>query len=228
MEVMIATVILVLMLSSVFALLNRAVATNVDNKKRIMALSLAREGIEGVRNIRDTNWLQFSGSRRRNWLCLEVANDGSCSERLAEGYYALQYDGVDYTLTQTVDTVGVRQGVLDLFSPENFREYMLYESTDPYLLTLWDGGIHAKSATPFFRQIEFRFENVCGFDVNKNDILEVGERIEGIADTTPQACEQGAVRAIVRVGWMSETTAPQSVVLETQLFDFYERDAYDH
>lgn len=36
-------------------------------KERIIAINIAREGLEAVRNIRDTNWLKFSGQRRQCW-----------------------------------------------------------------------------------------------------------------------------------------------------------------
>lgn len=38
-----------------------------SSKDRIIAVNLAREGLEAVRNIRDTNWLKFSGNRRECW-----------------------------------------------------------------------------------------------------------------------------------------------------------------
>lgn len=37
------------------------------SKNRIIAINIAREGIEAVRNIRDTNWLKFSSKRRLCW-----------------------------------------------------------------------------------------------------------------------------------------------------------------
>jgi len=41
---------------------------NMQNaKNRVMAVNLAREGIEAVRNVRDTNWLKFHSKRRACW-----------------------------------------------------------------------------------------------------------------------------------------------------------------
>ena len=37
------------------------------SKNRIIAINIAREGIEAMRNIRDTNWLKFSSNRRACW-----------------------------------------------------------------------------------------------------------------------------------------------------------------
>lgn len=36
-------------------------------RDRVIATNIAREGIEAVRNIRDTNWLKFSNNRRTCW-----------------------------------------------------------------------------------------------------------------------------------------------------------------
>lgn len=41
---------------------------NLTNAKdRVIAINIAREGIEAVRNIRDTNWLFYSDKRRQCW-----------------------------------------------------------------------------------------------------------------------------------------------------------------
>lgn len=41
---------------------------NMNNaKNRIIAVNLAREGLETMRNVRDTNWLQYSDRRRQCW-----------------------------------------------------------------------------------------------------------------------------------------------------------------
>lgn len=37
------------------------------SKNRVIAVNVAREGIEAMRNIRDTNWLKFSSNRRTCW-----------------------------------------------------------------------------------------------------------------------------------------------------------------
>lgn len=38
-----------------------------EARDRVIATNLAREGLEAVRNIRDTNWLKFSNDRRGCW-----------------------------------------------------------------------------------------------------------------------------------------------------------------
>ncbi len=48
---------------------------NMQNaKNRIIAINIAREGVEAMRNIRDTNWLKFQSRRRQCWNNLPTKN----------------------------------------------------------------------------------------------------------------------------------------------------------
>jgi len=77
------------------------IASSMQNmglaKNRIVAVNMAREGIEAVRSIRDTNWLKFSGKRRLCWNFMpkdEVNTDcnGDASELIAPGEYIVYTD----------------------------------------------------------------------------------------------------------------------------------------
>ena len=64
-----------------------------DTENNIKAINLAREWIEGVINIRDTDWLRFSGDRVNcwrtkdyNWACI---NDPSFIWLINSGSYTL-------------------------------------------------------------------------------------------------------------------------------------------
>jgi len=94
-ETVIAITILSIILVSIFQLLARAIKVNENSELRTIALNVAREGIEGVRNIRDTNWLRYSGDRRNKWLCLGT----DCSSKILENTYKLSYTPPYYTLT---------------------------------------------------------------------------------------------------------------------------------
>lgn len=62
-EVMIGMTILTIAIVSATSLLVGLIGTNQSNMHTLQANYLAMEGIEGVRNIRDTNWLH-----NRDWL----------------------------------------------------------------------------------------------------------------------------------------------------------------
>ena len=94
-ETIVAITVLSMILVSVFSLLTQALSANQDIKNRVIALSHAREGIEGVRNIRDTNWLRFSGDRRNKWLC----KDDTCTASFSgTSYHSLSYSAQNYSL----------------------------------------------------------------------------------------------------------------------------------
>jgi len=41
---------------------------NVNNSKnRVIAVNIAKEGLEAIHNVRDTNWLRYSGKKRECW-----------------------------------------------------------------------------------------------------------------------------------------------------------------
>ncbi|MDQ7009176.1 MAG: hypothetical protein Q9M94_02700, partial [Candidatus Gracilibacteria bacterium] len=58
-EVMIAIFIFTLGISSVFMIISSAGNINTYNKSFIIASNLAREQVELIRNIRDTNYIKF-------------------------------------------------------------------------------------------------------------------------------------------------------------------------
>ncbi len=183
-EVLIAIVILVIFLSSILVILNRAIMINSNIENRITALSLAREGIEGVRHIRDTNWLRFSGNKRENWLCI----DTDCNEKINDGFYRLDFDPPLYVLSE--------QGALTPLD----ESYRLYSHEDtPFLNHDTVNG----SPTLFYRQIQTRQEEVSCPLVDCPNKLIVQSR----------------------VSWQ-EANGDKEIVLETHLFDYFERDAY--
>lgn len=92
-EILTAITVITLVITSTYSVLLRASKTNTAIKNRVIALNIAREGLEGVRNIRDTNWLRYSGDRRGKWLCrdayLEFGSGhtrGDCSSAPAAPY----------------------------------------------------------------------------------------------------------------------------------------------
>ncbi len=206
-EVLVATVLLVAVLATSFITLNRAAITNVNVQKRIVAINLAREGLEAVRNIRDTNWLKYSGNRREKWLCLDSsASPNNCtgtnSTLVITGFYQINYSETQnrYFLVEVegADELNVSGNSAGL---DSFR---LYRGQNTKKLMHDDNG-GQNAPTPFYRQIEI--------DVQSNELCTDGCREEKIMVTS-------------RVGWI-ESGNPKNVTLETHLFDFYQRDKYE-
>ncbi len=75
-ELMAMLAILGLGVSAMFAVVTSGIYFAKDTEDTIKAINLAREGIEWVTNIRNTNWLRFSSDRTNCWKA--QGYDGTC------------------------------------------------------------------------------------------------------------------------------------------------------
>ncbi len=79
-ETVIALTVLAIGITLSSALMAGSLKNINTSKERVIATNIAREGIEAVRNIRDTNWLKFSGKRRDCWNHMpKILADDSCA-----------------------------------------------------------------------------------------------------------------------------------------------------
>lgn len=67
---MIMLAIVSLTLSAVFYSLSQSIHFARDTEARIRAINIAREGIEGMINIRNTNYLRFSSDWIQCWMVM--------------------------------------------------------------------------------------------------------------------------------------------------------------
>jgi type II secretory pathway pseudopilin PulG len=94
-DVMVSMGILSLSITGSIGLISQSIQTNAINKNKVIAVNLAREGIEGVRLIRDTNWLRYGTQKRVCWnfwsntnenSSLDFGGDEDCIENEITGY----------------------------------------------------------------------------------------------------------------------------------------------
>ncbi len=78
-----------------------ALQSNGRTKSELIALNLAREGVEAVQNIRDTNWLRWSGDPESCWDLRDDSHCFTAPNRIVTGLYRV---GIDqgYALTDSV------------------------------------------------------------------------------------------------------------------------------
>ena len=231
-EVLTAVVILTIVLTTAFSILNRALYANVDNRNRVIALNIAREGIEAVRNIRDTNWLKYSGDRRNKWLCLDTIDEpnscggeaGATDQKIHEqtiNKFIIFYQDRRYYLSQLRGPTNngsreVPKEDLNLSSSTDFSAYRLYRDDNGRYThdSTASGG-----ATPFHRQLELEVINPNTSDI-ENDPTDDAS---GYCDES--TCETAALHVTSRVQWREDQSVKEAV-LETVLFDFFEREEY--
>ncbi len=66
-EAMIVLLIVVTGTVGIFQILNASQHLADSTQRRIEAIQIARDGIEAMTNIRDTNWQLFAADRRNCW-----------------------------------------------------------------------------------------------------------------------------------------------------------------
>ncbi len=78
-EVLIVCTVFAVMVVWMILAINRAFVFMDNIKLQVIATNLAREWVEMMYNIRDTNWRKFSGERDKYWLAMqEAGSDESC------------------------------------------------------------------------------------------------------------------------------------------------------
>lgn len=66
-ETVIAMTILAIGISLASTIIGSSLRSINASKNRIIAIGIAREGLEAIRNIRDSNWLKFNSKKRECW-----------------------------------------------------------------------------------------------------------------------------------------------------------------
>ena len=112
-ETIIALAILTIGITLATTMMANSLRNMHSSKNRIIAVNIAREGVEAVRNIRDTNWLKFSGHRRDCWNHLpgEDVDENCDGTNLIEPRTKLNADNPT---------------VFDTVIPDNTKAYIIY------------------------------------------------------------------------------------------------------
>lgn len=175
--------------------------TNNASKERLIAINLAREGIEAIHFVRDTNWMQFSRDRRVCWNnnpslgdCIDVGGNDVSDNAIEPGLYRVDFDPVNYDwgLSNTPD-------------PSDIDNNILYLEDGLYTHRSQDSGGADNVPTDFRRTIEITYLQDDGTVGNTSD-----NRME--------------VRSTVV---FLEESRQNSVELVTRLSDYFGRDPND-
>lgn len=175
---MIETLVAVFVLSlSAIAALTLMVSTmeTVDNvQDRVIAVNLAREGVEAVRNIRESNWLEHSRERRDYWNCLGMLScDNSKDTNLIEtdSNYIIDFDdNFRWQLTKRDTPLDLEDA--NLASNEDYLLVLKKDATGSEFYTHDISSLAETENTRFYRQISTRYLD------DEQDIIEVKSRVE--------------------------------------------------
>ncbi len=89
-ETLVAVSVLLIALTAVFAAARNGIASSSALKNRIVATYLAEEGVDGLKNIKDTNLLNILVDNNVNWL----EGISECSQSVPCGYDILDNGGI--------------------------------------------------------------------------------------------------------------------------------------
>jgi len=167
-EILIALVILILGSAGALRIISASIANNQISKERVIATNLAREGVELVRNVRDTNWLRFAGERRECWNTFDYNCGGSS---ISSGYYK-----IDFSIGDRADLMSVSAGI-NLEDGLNGQDasYRLYEDSSTGLIS----HDSTKDPTIYFREIRLDYLDQNGSLSNNQseNSLRVNSRV---------------------------------------------------
>lgn len=160
-EVVMAIFIVAVGSAAATTLIVSALQANSFSRDNLIALNLAVEGLEAMRNVRDTNWLKFNFDKEHCWNMQPgaVVVDNVCKPEklIAAGQYTVDLNPLN--MEWTLSNAGTGQ-ILDLNSLPNSSDYLLqyvdFQSTLP--------GTH-------------------GLYVSKNAITAAGDKLTSAGDS---------------------------------------------
>ncbi|MDD2892149.1 MAG: prepilin-type N-terminal cleavage/methylation domain-containing protein [Candidatus Gracilibacteria bacterium] len=119
-EVMVVIVILTVGIIGTYGILNGGQKLSTTGENRVKAINIAREGMEAVENIRDTNWIKFSGDYTNCWkskdynpLCI---GNLTTDYIFSPGSYVLVQSGMFWTLSGTITPLPYDSGYMNQFA----------------------------------------------------------------------------------------------------------------
>lgn len=144
-EVLIAFLVVGIFGTAATMILTQAIDVNKEAEGRLMAYNLAREGVEAIRNIRDTNWLRFPGDRENCWnVMLDTTSSLDCPTAVKIGsssgedylVYPEVWDNSRY-MTWNLDAIDPAVDDTSVFELSLGGSPDLILSTDPDCVSVW-------------------------------------------------------------------------------------------
>ena len=214
-EVLVSLFIFGMGLAGATALISSAIHANSVNKNRIIALNLAREGIEAVRNMRDTNWMTWSANMRQCWNFWDNTDeDGEVDDDDLACNISVGDDQNNHPFGKLSDGNFVRDFIVD-FDETNYRWALIpipnssSLSSELYLNNnnLYTHKPTGNIKTNFRRDIEITYI----------------DNIDGDFPADPAKDNRILVKSTVT--WQEENVSHEVVLAQT-LTDYYARENY--
>jgi prepilin-type N-terminal cleavage/methylation domain-containing protein len=212
-EVIVAISVLVLVIVGVTNLLVSVIRNNNENVNTLIAYQLAQEGLEGFRNIRDSNWLlsaKFDGTIGNHQIWGQALSGSPGSTE----YYTLDYHHLGYD-SGSVQTVSAAE--MENYAPWKLVTLPLVNNEpDLEASRLY---IHETALANETSQVRY-IHNVD--PTNKKSIFSRYLKVEALGydrDGTPDTSKVFGYRVTAVVKW-KENSRDKQVLLTTELTDW--------
>ncbi|MBT3704376.1 hypothetical protein HOG17_01195 [Candidatus Peregrinibacteria bacterium] len=177
-EVMAALTCLVLAGMSAVTVALQVMSTTAVSKEYLIAQNLAREGIEAVVNIRDTNWLNHPAEKDECWMIM--ASNGNCAvadkvkdEALGNEHYIMTREDNGQIILES-NGVGKLE-ILDGQTPEAGSDGLFKLYVDESGLYSHDDGVDMMAPYPypeFYRMITFEADPLVLDEMKINVLVQ--------------------------------------------------------
>jgi hypothetical protein len=135
------------------SLVVNSLQSNSFSRDNLIGLNLAVEGVEAVRNIRDTNWLKFGYDKTNCWNVMPglAVTDCSSASAISAGNYTLSLDPA----TMSWSLAAITAGGLDLTNgnPATNSNYLLYNNANSLYVATQPGNTPSR----FYRMITISY-----------------------------------------------------------------------
>ena len=159
-----------------------ALQANTFSRDNLIALNLAVEGIEAMRNIRDTNWLKFGYDKENCWNLLPGAAPGTdctvAANLIAEDSYTIELDpsiyawgltpvGTPLDLSAELATnddyqlgfIDVTPGIDTNSDGDDANDRDLYVTSEYIDFALTDLGFTNNGTSNFYRMVQVTYSD---------------------------------------------------------------------
>lgn len=237
-EVMTAIYVFIIALVSIMNLVVFNIQINDLNADFLVASNLAREGIEAVRSIRDSNWEsgRFFADDLRYKEKGEYIDNTTQSANITQATFLLKNKYLDNGYGYEVKTIGLSWANCisstypysnDLPNPsttELCRLYLISPNSDnlrkQYDYSIYNYSNTSKTATQFYR-ILYIIE-ICKSDLGSEKIMHELD-LDGGTYNASKHCDNYSdtigLRVVARVGWMS-SHGFKEVRIEEKLYNW--------
>lgn len=188
-EVILALFVVSVGAGAATVLIVSSIRANSFSKDNLVALNLAVEGVEAIRNIRDTNWVKFAYDKENCWYMKpEMGSTNSCTNagnKIADGYYTIDLNPENYSWglnmvpsgskldlsTNSTANDDYRLHFLDINNTDGLDDHDIYVSENTHTSAL-------PPVTPGEESKFYRMVTVEMNDPAKNDAMTVTSLVQ--------------------------------------------------